>query len=119
MLRVFNQTVTLLALLAVPLLLATPATADPTSSSGWQLNETPGISWATDSHGMHYPYVTLPTGGRWYLECPMEPTNGGPAGTDLKPSIPLDRDHDRCGNDQGANAATYPGATWTTATFAD
>jgi hypothetical protein len=119
LLRALNHPVVLLVLLATPLLLAAPATADPTVSSSWQLLETPGIDMATDSHGVQYPYVALPTGGRWYLECPLEPTSGGPSGTDLKASIPLDKDHDRCGNDEGANAATYLGATWTTSTFAD
>lgn len=109
----------ILATCLVSLLVAPSAEADPTASSGWQLPETVGIATATDSRGVAYPYVVLPTGGRWYLECPLEPASGGPAGTDLKPSIPLDKDHDRCGDDQGANAADYPGATWSTSTFAE
>ncbi|HZC72080.1 MAG TPA: hypothetical protein VE442_15410, partial [Jatrophihabitans sp.] len=119
LLRALNRPAIPLAAFAISLLLSMPASAYPTSSSSWQLPETSGIQTTTDSRGVHYSYVTLPTGGRWYLECPLEPTNGGPAGSDLKPSIPLDRDHDRCGNDQGENAATYPGAPWTTSTFAD
>lgn len=107
----------LLTTLIAPLVLAVPASADPTSD--WQQPPTAGIDTATDSLGLQYPYLTLPTGGRWYLECPLEPTHGGPAGTALTPSIPLDKDHDRCGNDQGSNATTYKGATWTTSTFAD
>ena len=117
-LRMLNRPAALLVLLATPLIASAPASAAPASPSGWQLAQTPGIEMAIDSHGVRYPYLTLPTGGRWYLECPMEPT-GSPAGSNLAPSIPLDKDHDRCGNDEGANVKSYPGATWTTSTFAN
>jgi hypothetical protein len=88
------------------------AGADPETS--WQLTPTAGLQTVADAHGVHYPYLVMPTRGRWYLECPLQldPVTHG-----LSPSIRLSLDHDRCGNDQGAVHA-YPGATWPTTSFA-
>ncbi|HEY3751913.1 MAG TPA: hypothetical protein VGL80_22245, partial [Pseudonocardiaceae bacterium] len=44
--------------------------ADP--STAWQLTPTAGLQNAKDSQGFEYPYLVMPTGGRWYLECPTE-----------------------------------------------
>lgn len=86
--------------------------ADP--STNWQLTPTAGLQDAKDSQGVKYPYLVMPTGGRWYLECPMQIDPGSHG---LSPSINLSLDHDRCGNDQGSTH-TYPGATWKTTSFA-
>ena len=88
------------------------AHADPTGD--WQVTPSTGLQYAVDSGGVRYPYLVMPTGGRWFLECPLELD---PSTDELTPSIRLDLDHDRCGNDQGATH-TYPGATWTTSTYA-
>jgi hypothetical protein len=88
------------------------AQADPSAS--WQLTPTAGIQYATDVNGVRYPYVVMPTGGHWYLECPvqLDPVTHG-----LTQSIKLNLDHDRCGNDQGSTASYY-GSPWQTTTLA-
>jgi hypothetical protein len=86
--------------------------ADP--STNWQLTPTAGLQDAKDSNGVKYPYLVMPTGGRWYLECPMQLDKQTGR---LTPSINLSLDHDRCGNDQGSTH-TYDGATWKTTAFA-
>jgi len=88
------------------------ASADPSAS--WQITPTAGIQYATDVNGVNYPYVVMPTGGRWYLECPVQLD---PATHGLTQSIKLNLDHDRCGNDQGSTASYY-GSTWQTTTLA-
>jgi hypothetical protein len=86
--------------------------ADP--ATNWQLTPTAGLQDVKDSNGVKYPYLVMPTGGRWYLECPMQLD---PATHALAPSINLSLDHDRCGNDQGSTH-TYDGAAWKTTAFA-
>ncbi|HEY3712943.1 MAG TPA: hypothetical protein VGL39_00350 [Jatrophihabitantaceae bacterium] len=86
--------------------------ADP--STNWQLTPTAGLQNATASDGVKYPYLVMPTGGRWYLECPMKIE---PASRQLVPSLSLSLDHDRCGNDQGS-VHTYSGASWKTTSLA-
>lgn len=88
------------------------AQADPSTS--WQITPTAGIQYATDMNGVRYPYVVMPTGGRWYLECPVQLD---PATHGLTQSIKLNLDHDRCGNDQGTTGSYY-GSTWQTTTLA-
>jgi hypothetical protein len=88
------------------------ASADP--SANWQLTPTAGLQDATDSNDVKYPYLVMPTGGRWYLECPLQID---PQTRALSPSINLSLDHDRCGNDQGS-VHTYAGTTWKTTYFA-
>lgn len=87
--------------------------ADP-SGTDWQITPTAGLQTATDSTGHQYPYVVLPTSGRWYLECPMRLD---PGTHQLQSSILLNLEKDRCGNDQGATRP-YAGATWQTTSFA-
>ena len=83
-------------------------------STDWQATPTAGLQNATDANGVQYPYLVMPTGGRWYLECPMQLD---PATHTLTQSIKLNLDHDRCGNDQGVTHAYY-GSTWKTTTLA-
>ncbi|HEY2985445.1 MAG TPA: hypothetical protein VGJ38_14910, partial [Jatrophihabitantaceae bacterium] len=83
-------------------------------SADWQSTPTAGIQYATDANGVDYPYLVMPTGGRWYLECPMQLD---PATHALTQSIKLNIDHDRCGNDQGVTHPYY-GSTWKTTTLA-
>jgi len=83
-------------------------------STDWQSTPTAGLQNATDANGVDYPYLVMPTGGRWYLECPMQLD---PATHTLTQSIKLNLDHDRCGNDQGVTHSYY-GSTWKTTTLA-
>jgi hypothetical protein len=101
-----------LYLVGTGLLGAVTAGADPPST--WQLPATTAIQFQTDPHGVRYPYVMLPTGGRWYLECPLQVDA---ATHSLTPSLALNTDHDRCGDDTGATHP-YPGASWNTTTYA-
>ncbi len=90
---------------------ARTAGADP--STDWQTTPTPGLQYARDVNGVQYPYVVMPTGGRWYLECPLQLDR---ATHTLTESIKLNLDRDRCGSDQGTTHS-YNGSSWKTTTL--
>ncbi len=111
--RAIAVAVALLAFLfGTAVLGARSAGADP--STDWQVTPTAGLQYATDENGVRYPYLVMPTGGRWYLECPMRLDRSTHT---LTPSINLNMDRDRCGNDQGSTHS-FNGSAWKTTTLA-